>query len=325
MKKWFVAGIVPAIALCLAHGAVAQGSYPERAIKIIVPFAPGGLYDSVTRPLAEKMRPHIGSVVVENVGGAGSRRGAAQAAKADPDGYTLFMAGNASHVLPPLAASSLPYDPVKDFVPIALIGTAGTAIAVHPSHPAKNLSDVIAYAKKNPEKVDVGNSGVGSLTHLTAEMLRTRADIPKMVHVPYRGGGASINDLVAGHIPAAVMMLTSQVVTLHKSGKIRVVAITTDEKMNAAPDLAIAKETVPGLVSLNFAGLYAPKGTPPAIIDKVYGAVVKALQDPQLRRIYAAGGFDIPKDNSAAALTTFLSEELERWRPVVKSSGFKIN
>ncbi len=327
MKKWLLAGFMSALTVCYATtSASAQSAYPERAIKVIVPFAPGGLYDSVTRPLAEKMRVHLGaSVIVENVGGAGSRRGAAQAAKADPDGYTLFMAGNASHVLPPLAASTLPYDPVKDFVPIALIGTAGTAIAVHPSQSMKSLAEIIAFAKKNPDKVDMGNSGVGSLTHLTAEMLRIRADIPKMVHVPYKGGGASINDLVAGHIPAAVMMLTNQVVELHKAGKIRVIAITTDEKMDSAPDIAVAKESVPGLVSLNFAGLYAPKGTSPEIVRKVYAAVVKALQDPELRRIYAAGGFEIPKDNSPEALTKFLGEELEKWRPVVKASGFKIN
>ena len=158
-----LAAFATAVALLPMQGAFAQGRYPERPIKLIIPFPPGGLFDSVGRPLADKLKNHLGNIVVENIGGAASRRGAEVAARTEPNGYTLFLAGNGSHVVAPLAASKLSYDPVKDFEPISLIGTTGMAIAVHPSQPFKTLAEIIDFIQKNPGKLSFGSAGTGSM------------------------------------------------------------------------------------------------------------------------------------------------------------------
>lgn len=324
-RRAIVAALSVVIAALPAVDAPAQTKYPERTIKMIIPFPPGGLFDTVGRPLAEKLKPHLGTIIIENIGGAGSARGAGLAAKAEPDGYTLFLAGNGSHVVVPLASSKLPYDPIKDFEPISLIGTASLAIAVHPSQPHKTLAELIAAAKADSGKLSFGSAGTGSLSHLTGEMFKQRTSLSGIVHVPYSGGGPLGNDLVGGHIPLAVINLTTQFFELHGAGKIRILAVTTPKRLPVEPNIPAAAETIPGMVSQNFAGLYAPKGTPAAIIQQVSEAVSKALADPELQRIYAAGGFAISTDSSPAALRKFLEGEHATWRPVIDASGFKLN
>ena len=282
-----------------------KATYPDRTIKLIIPFPPGGLFDTVGRPLADKLKAHLGTIVIENVGGAGSSRGAAMAARAAPDGYTLFLAGNGSHVVMPIAASKITYDPVKDFEPIALIGTAPLGVGMHPSQPFKSLADLIDAVKKEPGKLSFGSAGTGSLSHLTGEMFKLRANAPGIVHVPYSGGGPLSNDLVGGHIPVAMINLTSQFFELHAAGKMRILAVTTPSRLSLTPDIPAAVETIPGMISQNFAGLYAPKGTPAPIIQQISAAVAKAMADPELQRIYAAGGFSTEQGQLAGSHAEF--------------------
>lgn len=304
---------------------LAQDTYPSRTVKLIIPFPPGGLFDTVGRPLADRLKESLGTVIVENINGAGSSRGAALAARSAPDGYTLFLAGNGSHVLMPLASSKLTYDPVADFEPIALLGTASLGIAVHPSQPYEKLADLIAAARAEPEKFSYGSSGTGTLSHLTGEMFKLKADLPKLVHVPYSGGGPLGNDLLGGHVPLAMITLTPQYFDLHAAKKIRILAVTSRERLAVVPEIPTAAETLPEMGAHNFAGLFAPKGTPPEIIARIAAAAEQALKDPELQRSYAAGGFVVAKNSSPAALRSFLAGEIAQWRTIVEAVGFKIN
>lgn len=302
-----------------------HAAYPERPIKLIVPFPPGGLFDTVGRPLADRLKSSLGTIVIENLGGAGSSRGATAAARAEPDGYTLILGGNGSHVLMPLASSKLSYDPVRDFEPIAFVGTSSLGIAVHPSQPYETLGDLVAAARRDSAKLTFGSAGTGTLAHLTGEMFKWRISAPGIVHVPYSGGGPLSNDLVGGHIPMAVVNLTSQYFELNASGKVRVLAVTSPARLAVAPDIPAAVETVPGMIARNFAGLFAPRGTPAAVIRQVAAAVAESVKDADLQGIYASGGFVISPDTSPEGLRTFLAEEIARWSGVIQASGFKLN
>ena len=205
--------------------AVAQGKYPERPIRLVIPFPPGGVYDAVGRPWSEKMKPLLGTVIVENQGGAGGALGAATAARAQPDGYTLLLAGIGPLVINPIAAAHTPYDPIKDFDAISVVVVTAFTIVVHPSLPVQTLKELIDYAKKNPGKLSYGSAGVGSGNHLTGEMLKSLTGID-IVHVPYRGAGLAITDLLAGQIPMIMSNVTGQVLELHKAGKLRMLAVS---------------------------------------------------------------------------------------------------
>src|SRR6266849_7772641 len=186
-------------------------AYPTKPIRVVVPFPPGGAFDFVARPWADKMKPLVGTVVIENIGGGGSSLGAAAVARARPDGYTILLGGTQTHVNEALLKSKPLYDPVKDLEPIASVAENFFGIAVHPSVPAQTLKEFIAYAKANPGKVSYGHAGVGSATHLTAELFKSLAGTPEIMPVPYRGAGPAITDLVSGQIPMVVMAITGQV------------------------------------------------------------------------------------------------------------------
>lgn len=309
----------------LPGAARAQGAYPERTIRLIVPFPPGGVNDAVARPWAEYVKTGLGSVVIENQGGAGGGVGAANAARATPDGYTLLFGSGATHVVRPIAATKQTYDPVKDFDPVAVISTSGIGIAVHPSHPAKTLKELIDYARENPGKLSYASPGVGSAGHMGGELFKSlaKADI---VHVPYRGGAPAMNDLIGGQMPVGMINVTGQVISLHRAGKIRVLAITTPKRTPAATEIPTAEEAgVPGCIALNFAAIFAPAGTPKPIVDKIAKATQEAMKDPKFIEILSASGFDPSSDNSPDATRAFLQQELTRWRPVIKQIGLKLD
>ncbi|MGD9715311.1 MAG: Bug family tripartite tricarboxylate transporter substrate binding protein [Thermomicrobiales bacterium] len=324
LRRTLLAVLASAVVSLPVQSALAQAKYPARAIKLIIPFPAGGLFDTVGRPLADKLKDHLGAIVVENVGGAGSRRGAAIAAAAEPNGYTLFLAGNGSHLVAPLAATKLKYDPLKDFEPIALLGTTGMAIAVHPDQPFKMLPELIDFIQNNPGKLSFGSAGTGSMTHLTGELFKLRASAPGIVHVPYTGGAPQVNDLLGGHIPMGVITMTAQFFDLHRTGKLRLLAVTTPSRAKELPGVPAAVETVPGMIALNFAGLYAPKGTAKEIIAQISAAVSKVMADPELQKRYRAGGFEPELRNTPEVMRDYLDKELKTWAPVIKASGFRI-
>jgi tripartite-type tricarboxylate transporter receptor subunit TctC len=185
-------------------------AYPTRPVRLVVPFPPGGAFDALGRPWAEKMKPLLGTVVVENIGGGGSSLGAAAVARARPDGYTILLGGTLPHINEALLKSRPLYDPVKDLDPIASVALNFLGIAVHPSVPAQNLKELIAHAKANPGKLSYGHAGVGSTNHLTGELFKSLAGVPDIVQLPYRGAGPAIADLISGQIPMAVVAVTGQ-------------------------------------------------------------------------------------------------------------------
>lgn len=312
----------PAVASSRAD---AQTRFPDRPIRLVIPFAPGGVMDAGGRPWAEKMKSLLGTVIVENIGGAGGAIGANIVARAQPDGYTLLIGSGGPLVVNPVAASRTPYDPVKDFEPIFILVVTALTFVVHPSLPVHNLKELIDYAKANPGKLSYGSAGVGSFNHLTGELFKslTGTDI---AHVPYRGASFAITDVISGQIPMATPNMTGQVLELHNTGKLRIIAVTTPKRVIGAPEFPTAIESgIPGLISQNFVGLFAPAGTPRAITDQISQATRTALGERDLQQLFIASGFEPQLDSSPERTRQFLAEEIARWTPVIKSIGLKFD
>jgi tripartite-type tricarboxylate transporter receptor subunit TctC len=307
------------------RAARAQGKYPERPIRLVIPFTPGGVNDAVGRPWADKMKSLLGTVVVENMGGAGGGLGAAAVARARPDGYTLLLGGMGSHVIVGVATNRANYDPLKDFEPIALLGVTALTIAVHPAVPAHSLKELIAYGKANPGKLSFGSSGAGAMTHLTGELFKSLAGLPDIVHVPYRGGGPLIADLVSGHIPMIAQSVTGHMIELHDTGKVRMLCVTSPTRLGAVPQLPTALEAgLPGMIAQNFLGLFAPVGTPRPIVDQIGQATRAAMADNQFKDAFLAAGFEPALESSPEQTRKFVEEEVARWTPIIRAIGLKV-
>jgi tripartite-type tricarboxylate transporter receptor subunit TctC len=303
----------------------AQSRYPERAIRLVIPFPPGGVYDAVGRPWADRIRSPLGTVVVENIGGAGGSLGAATVARAQPDGYTLLLGGGGALVITPVAAMRPPFDPIRDFEPIALLVTTGLAIVAHPALPVRSLAELIDYARSNPGKLSYGSAGVGTMNHLTGELLKSLSGAADVVHVPYKGAGPAITDLISGQIPMVAANVTAQLIELHRSGRLRILAVTAPTRLSAAPDIPTAVEQgLPGMISQNFIGLFAPARTPLAIIEQVTQATHAVMGDELYLRSLVASGFEPYPDSSPEKTRAFVVDEIARWTPVIKSIGLKL-
>ena len=301
-------------------------AYPARPIRLVIPFPPGGAFDTVGRPLADKMKLLLGTVVVENIGGGGSSIGAAAVARALPDGYTILLGGTQTHVNEALLKSRPLYDPVKDLDPIAGVAANVLCIAVHPTVPAQTLTELIAYAKANPGKLSYGHSGVGSIQHLTGELFKSLAGTPEIVQVPYRGTGPVIADLVSGQIPMGVPGVTGQVLEFHRSGKMRVLAVTSPTRLSAAPELPTAAELgFPGMTVRGSIGLLAPARTPVVVIEQIAQATRKAIAEPVFQQMLSDAGIEATLDSNPEKFRQSLAADVALWAPVVKALGLKID
>jgi tripartite-type tricarboxylate transporter receptor subunit TctC len=318
-------GVAAAALSPLSRIACAQ-TYPTRTIRLVVPFPPGGAFDFVGRPWAEKMKALLGTVVVENNGGGGGSLGAAAVAHAQPDGYTLLLGGTLPHVNEALVKRKPLYDPVKDLEPIAGIAANFLCIAVHPGVPAQTLQELIAYAKANPGKLSYGHAGVGSIQHLAGELFKSLAGTPEIVPVAYRGTGPQITDLVGGHIQMGVPGVTGQVIELHRSGKMRVLAVTSPTRLIAAPELPTAADLgFPGLTVIGSIGLLAPAGTPIGIIEQIAQATRTALAEPSFKKMLIDAGIAPTMDSNPDKFRQSLAADVTLWTPVVKALGLKID
>ncbi len=325
-REVLVLGLAALSTSALPRLARAQSKYPDRPIRLVIPFTPGGVNDAVGRPWADKMKPLLGTVVVENIGGAGGGLGAAAVARAKPDGYTLLLGGMGSQVIVGVATNRANYDPMADFDPIALLGVTALTIAVHPSVPAKTLTELIAYGKANPGKLSFGSSGAGAMTHLTGELFKSLAGLPDIVHIPYRGGGPLIADLVSGHIPMIAQSVTSHMMELHETGKVRMLCVTSPTRLAAFPSLPTAVEAgLPNMVAQNFIGLFAPAKTPREIIDQIAQATRAAMADQQFQQAFIASGFDPYLDSTPEKTRRFVEDEIARWTPIIKAIGLKLD
>jgi tripartite-type tricarboxylate transporter receptor subunit TctC len=299
----------------------AQG-YPTRSIRLVIPFPPGGAFDAVGRPWADKMKPLLGTMVIENIGGGGSSLGAAAVARAQPDGYTILLGGTQTHVNEALLKSRPLYDPVKDLDPIAGVAANVLCIAVHPAVPAQTLKEFIAYAKANPGKLSYGHSGVGSIQHLAGELFKSLAGTPDIVQVPYRGTGPLITDLVSGQVPMGVPGVTGQVLEFHRSGKMRVLAVTSPMRLTAAPELPTAAELgLPGMIVRGSIGLLAPAGTPTGIIAQIAQATRTAIAEPAYQQMLIDAGIEPTLDSNPEKFRQSLAADVALWAPVVRRSG----
>src|SRR3954468_2564267 len=308
------------------RSAFAQAKYPDRPIRLVIPFTPGGVNDAVGRPWADKMKSLLGTVVVENIGGAGGGLGAAAVARARPDGYTILLGGMGSQVIVGVATNRANYDPINDFEPIAILGVTALTIAVHPHLPVKSLLDLIDYAKANPGKLSFGSSGAGAITHLTGELFKSLAGLPDIVHVPYRGGGPLISDLISGHIPIIAQSVTANMMELHETGKVRMLCVTSPNRLAAFPSLPTAVEAgLPNMVAQNFIGLFAPAKTPREIIEQIAQTTRAAMADPQFQQAFVSAGFDPYPDSTPETTQQFVEAEIARWTPIIKSIGLKLD
>ena len=307
----------------LPAGAAAQSDYPNRTIKLIVPFAAGGVVDVIGRLWADKVKPQLGTVVVENKGGASGSIGATEVARATPDGYTLLLGNTSTQVLNPAIMARPPYDPAKDFVAVSIVANSAISIGINPSVPAKNLTELIAYIKANPGKMTYGTAGAGTFTHLAGEMFKQMAGTPGVTHIPYRGGGPVIADVVSGHVSMMAINITNHVIELHKTGKIRIVAVFTPKRLSVLPDVPAAVETLPGLVAALFVGVFAPAATPKAVIDRVAQAHHAAITSEDFKSKLIKSGFEPIVDTPDEA-QRFVATERARIVPLAQSLGFKL-
>lgn len=304
--------------------ALVQEKYPNRAIKLLIPFSPGGVTDIVGRHWTERMKPHLGTFYIENQGGGGGTIGAGEVARSQPDGYTVMLGNTSVVVLNPLTSSRPTYDPVKDFAPIGIIAVASVALVVHASVPVKDLNEFVAYAKANSGKLSYGSAGTGTMTQLAAEQFKQATGLHDLVHVPYKGAGPGIADLVSGHIPAMTPNITGQVLEFHKAGKVRILAVLAPQRLKGAPDIPTAIELgFPNQVGQLFVGVFAPGATPKPIIDQIAGAHHKVAADGEFQKILINSGLD-PVNDTPDQARDYLVSETRRWAPVVKALGLKM-
>lgn len=321
-------GWAAALALGMQAGSpLAQDKYPERPIRLVVPFAPGGETDIIGRLWAQAAAAHLGgTIVVENKPGAGGAIGSTEVARARPDGYTLLSGQTTTHVINPIAMSKPPYDPLKDFVPIGIVSTTPTTVLVHPSVPASNLRELAALAKASPGKYSFGSAGPGTITNLTGELFKIEAGGLDIQHVPYKGGGPAIQDLIAGHIPMATLILSSSLLAHHRGGKLRILAINSEARVPAAADIPTSIESgFPGMRIQVFNAIFAPAGTPNEIVDALHQAMVKAKGDAALRSGLEKTGAELFADSGPEKAASYIRDEIARWTPIIKASGFKID
>jgi tripartite-type tricarboxylate transporter receptor subunit TctC len=309
----------------MLRSASAQPKYPERPIRLMIPFPPGGGFDAIGRPWAEKIKPFLGTVVVENQGGGGSSIGAAVVAHASPDGYTILLGGSSTHITEAILKARPLYDPMKDLDPISNIAVSAFALAIDPSIPAKTLKEFIEYDKANRGNLSYGHAGVGSLNNLTGELFKSLAGLPDLVQVPYRGSGPATADAIAGHVSMVTPAVTGQLIEFHRAGKLRILAVTSPARLIAAPDLPTAAETLPGMVSQQSIGLFAPAGTPRAIIDQIAQANHAALAEPTYQHMLLDTGFEPDIDSSPEKFRRLIEAEIVKWTPLVAAIGIKID
>ena len=309
------------VLLCLSLDAFAQ-PYPSRPVRMIISFPPGGALDVVGRPVAQKLSETFKQpVVVENRGGAGGTIGSEYVAKQPPDGHTILLTAGTSHGTGSSFYANLPYDPLRDFVAIAAAVEVVVTLAAHPSFPPASVKELLEYAKANPGKLSYGSSGIGSPMHLAGELLREAAQID-IVHVPYKGAGPAITDLIGGQIPLAFVSLAS-VMGHVKSGKLRAMAVVEAQRYKGMPDVPTIKETVPSYdMFTSWLGFFAPAGTPREIVSRLNREINRALADPELAAKLDASAL-VRLDTTPEQFTEMVKKELELGARFAKMLGVK--
>jgi len=314
MKFW------SGLALLLALTAPAAAEYPDHPVRMIIPFPPGGSNDVVGRLVAKQLSAKLGQqVVVDNRGGAGGVLGTEAAVQAAPDGYTLLMI-SIGHAVNP-ALHKLTYDPIKSFAPISIFATGPNVLVVNPSLPVTSVKELIALAKEKPGQLDYASAGIGSFQHLGGELFKLTAGV-NLVHVPYKGGGPAMQDVIAGHVKIMFSSLV-QTTPFIKSGQLRPLGTGGTARHPVLPDVpTIAEAGVPGYAANNWWGVVAPAGTPEPIIEKVYQATQEALKAPDLQKVFANEGAAVVT-MTRAEFAKYIENEIVKWGRVVKEGNIQ--
>jgi tripartite-type tricarboxylate transporter receptor subunit TctC len=316
--------IFVAAAVAMPMVARAQSAWPTKPIRWIVPFAPGGGTDTVSRLIADQLSRSLGqTVVVENKGGAGGNIGTVELARATPDGYTIGLILVASHTLNPMLYTKLPYDADKDIIGISRLAILSNLLGVTPALPVTNVAELIALCKAAPGKYAFSSSGPGSSLHLSGELFKVMAGVD-ILHVPYKGAGAAYGDLVSGVVQMMFANISSMLPQV-RGGKVKGLAVTSAERSKVAPDLPTIAETLAGYVATSWYGAGAPAGTPEPILAKLEAAITAALANPEIQKRWTDElGLDLPPPGRKG-FDQFLAEDRKLWAPAVKASGVKLD
>ena len=322
-RREVIAGLGGGIVTLIAPPALAQTAYPGRNIRMIVPYPAGGTTDYLGRLVADQIKGGLkATCIVENKPGAATALGAEQVARAEPDGYTLLMATSTTLAINKTLYKNLPYDPVKDFAPIALVAAVPFALIVNPQIPAKTLSEFIAYAKATPG-LAFGSAGNGSPQHLGAAMLKSAAHLD-IRHVPYRGSVPAMLDVIAGHIPFMVVDLQPALPQM-RDGKVRVLGVTTLKRVAAAPEIpTLAESGLPGFELVAWQGVVAPAGTPRAIIDALALQIKTLLADPATLDRFATIALEPLPGSTPDSFAAYIKSEVDRWAAIIRDSGVEV-
>jgi len=300
-------------------------TYPARPIKLVVPFPPGGVNDTVGRPWAEKMREPLGSIVIENVGGAGGGVGSAAVARAAPDGYTLLLAPEATLLVTPISSKHPTYD-WKSYEPVASLVKSAVGFVAHPSAPFRTLQELAALAKSKSANLSYVTPGVGTSNHLVVELFKSLIGAPDLQHVPYRGAGPALNDLIGGQVQLGTVVVTGHVLELHRAKRLHLFAVSSPARLQAAPDVpTAAEEGFPSLVWVGFHGIFAPAKTSSAIVNRLAEASHAAMADKGLQKFFLDSGLEPELESTPEGVRRTLAEEVERWTPVIKGLGLQVD
>ncbi|BBK43023.1 MFS transporter [Allostella vacuolata] len=320
MKRWIL-GL--AIGIWAVLPAAAQ-TYPSKALRLVVPFPAGSTTDLVGRIVAQKLGPALGEqVVIDNRGGSGGTIGTEHVARSAPDGYTLLMATIGTHAINPALYKKIPYDPVKDFAPVAQFGTAPNVLVVHPSVPVSTLAELVAYARARPGELNYGSSGNGTSNHLSGAMLASREKLDA-THVPYRGGAQAIEGLLRGDLKFMFYHYLA-LLPFIEDGKMRPLAVTGAERVKALPNVPTMGEAgMADFVVSAWFGVYAPAGTPPAIVERLNKEIVAVMSTAEMRELLAKQGID-PVTGSPQDLAKLMNAEIVRWAAIVQAAGARVD
>ena len=300
-------------------------TYPAKSVRWIVPYAAGGPADALVRAIAPRLSEELGvPVIVDNRGGAGGSLAMEQLIKSPPDGSAIVLGGTGTHSLNPYIQANIPYDPIKDFAPVTPIVSYVNVLVVNADVPVKSVAELVAYAKANPNKVTFASGGTGTSNHLAAELLKSVTGAP-MVHVPYRGSGPGMIDVISGHVTCMFDILVTALPQI-RAGKVRALAVASAKRSPFAPDIpTMAESGVDGYAQAGnepWFGIFAPAGTPSAVVDRLNGELRKALNSPDLSQVMKAQGYDVWTLDPAAFLS-FIRDDHAKWGKVVKDAGLK--
>jgi tripartite-type tricarboxylate transporter receptor subunit TctC len=309
------------VLFAVAFSANAQ-TYPSRPIRFVVPYPAGGPLDTVARLLAQKVSESVKQpVIVDNKPGAGGNIGAADVAKAPPDGYTLLMGAVATHAINPTLYASIPYDPIRDFTPIMQVASTPNVLVVNPSIPASTVKEFIAYAKANPNKLNFGSGSTGSAGHLAGELFKTMAGV-EMTHIPYKGAAPAMTDLIGGQIQLMFDNLASSLAQV-RAGKVKAIAVTTAKRTALAPDLpTIAESGLPGFDISTWFGIFAPGGIPKDVAARLHEEFARALAQPDVREKMLNLGAE-PVGSTPEQFAAYIKAEADKYAGVIRASGAK--